>query len=168
MDFHAETEDMQLNTAHRVFWDRTDDTGDQQLVDYAGLHDEQHTRVLRIMPHGLASHSPPESEGVVLALGTRDMPVLLGGESPKHRPRNLPVGATKLYDAADGFVYLDADGNLHAKVTKGATIESGEAVTVKTKKLTLDAPEIIIKGDIEMVGGFVQAGIHRDSNGLHK
>lgn len=167
MDFHQETEDLQGNTAHRVFWNRTHDGGDQQLVDYDGLDGEQHTQVLRIMPHGLASHSPADAEGIILGLGTRDMPVALGGESPKHRPRNLPEGATKLYDSANGFVYLDAAGNLHAKVDKGATIESGEAVTVKSKKITLEAPDIVIRGNIDMIGNFNQIGVHLDSNGYH-
>jgi phage gp45-like len=142
---HQEVEALHQNVGHRVILSKTHDDGDQQLVDYKGLADEVHTKALRVMPHGLASHAPADSEGVVSGLGTRDMPVVFGLESPKHRPRKLPVGATKLYDTADGFVYLDAGGNLHAKVNTKAFVEAGDTAHVK-------APTIKLEGNVQITG----------------
>lgn len=163
---YLDVEDAHQNVSHRVIWDKTKDDGDQQLISYKGLAGEQHTEVLRVMPHGLSSHSPAGSEGVVIGMASRDMPVVVGGESPKHRPRDLPEGATRLYDSADGFVYLDAGGNLHAKVTKGATIEAGEAVTVKAATVTIEG-DVVIKGNITHTGNMTTSGIHTDSSGPH-
>jgi phage gp45-like len=148
---HQSVEDLHQNNLHRVILGKTHDDGDQQLVDYKGLVDEEHTKALRVMPHGLASHAPPESEGVVGSLATRDMPIVFGLESPKHRPRKLPVGATKLYDTEDGFVYLDAGGNLHAHVKKKAFVEAGEEAHVK-------APEIKLEGNVTITGTLHVAG----------
>lgn len=152
---------------HRVRLTKTHDDGDQQRVDYEALSGEKPTEVLRAMPHGLASHAPDESEGIVLAGGgTRDLPVVIGSESPKHRPRDLPQGATKLYDSADGFVYLDAGGNLNASVTKGANITAGEAVTVKAPTVTIEG-NLVVKGDITHTGNMTTSGVHTDSTGPH-
>jgi phage baseplate assembly protein V len=162
---YQDVEDLHQNVSHRVTLGKTDDSGDQQLIDYKGLEGEEHTEVLRVMPHGLASHAPANSEGIILGLGTRDMPIALGMESPKHRPKNLPEGATKLYDTDGSFVYLDAAGNLFAEVKKGATVKAGEAATV-------EAPTITLKGNVKIEGtldvtGAVTTGSSITSAGAH-
>lgn len=156
----ADVEGLHQNGVHRVILKKVNDDGDQQLVDYHGLEDESHTEVLRVMPHGLASHPPDDSEAVVVGLGTRDMPVVVGAESPKHRPRKLPKGATKLYDADEGFIYLDAQGNLHGSVKKKAFIEAGEEVHVKGKTITIEG-DVIVKGNITQQGSITSTGVHK-------
>jgi len=162
-----EVDHLHQNVGHRAILRKVKDDGDQQLVDYGGLEGEEHTEVVRVQGFGLSTNPPPESEGVVFGLGTRDMPMVHGLESPKHRPRDLPSGATKLYDSSNGFVYLDAGGNLHAKVDKGATIEAGQAVTIKAPSLTIDCPNVTINGDIAHNGSMTTSGIHTDSLGDH-
>jgi phage baseplate assembly protein V len=163
-----DVEDRHANAAHRVFMSKVDDSGDQQLIDYRGLYGEEHTKVLRVMPHGLSSHPPADSEAVMLGLGTRDMPVVVGGESPKHRPRDLPAGATRLYDTEGSFVYLDAGGNLHAKVNKSATIEAGETVVVKSAtSVTVTSAKIVLDGAVEIKGDITHTG-NLTSSGVHQ
>jgi phage baseplate assembly protein V len=165
-------EDGQGNAAHRILITKVNDAGDQQLLDIDGLSGEQTTEVLRAMPHGLASNPPPESEAIVFGLAHRDMPVVLGGESPKHRPRNLPVGAVMLYDTNDGRVYLDASGNLFADVKKKATVTAGEEAVVKAPKIKLDGNVEItgtlkVAGDVETGADMRTAGVHTDRAGGH-
>lgn len=138
------------NRAARVMVDKTDDSGEQQLVDYRGVNGEQHTKVVRAQYFGLSTHAPKDSEGIMAALSNRDSPMLVGLESPKHRPKNLPEGATKLYDKDGTFVYLDADGNIHAKTRKKAFTEAGEMAHVK-------APDIKLEGNVEITGTLVVA-----------
>lgn len=122
---------------------KTNDSGDQQLVDYEGLAGEKPTEVLRAMPHGLASHSPPESEAVVLSGGgSRDLPMVVGSESPQHRPRNLPEGATMLYDTAGSKVYLDADGTINVETNKAVNLKSPTITIEASTQLTFKSPSI--------------------------
>lgn len=155
---YVDPEEGNQNAAHRVIIGKTYDDGDQQLVDYKGLAGEEHTKVVRVMPHGLVSHAPEGSEGIVLALGDRDMPMLMGVESPKHRPKNVPAGGTMLYDTDGTKVYLTADGKL--------LIESSGEVTIKSGKLKIEA-DIEITGNITHKGNYTQDGVHIDSNGPH-
>ncbi|WP_428999551.1 phage baseplate assembly protein, partial [Stenotrophomonas maltophilia] len=64
---------------------KVDDEGDIQLIDADGLADEQHTKIMRVYPHGFSSNSPEESHMLALGLGgRRDLLVALGGEHPKY------------------------------------------------------------------------------------
>lgn len=84
---------------------KTGDGGAQQLLEGRGLPGEELVRVARIMPHGLASHAPAGAHGLGVAVnGRRDEVAVLGLEAAGKRPRDLPAGATALYNA-DGTVW---------------------------------------------------------------
>ncbi|WP_296201456.1 phage baseplate assembly protein [uncultured Hyphomicrobium sp.] len=149
---YLDPEDAHQNVAHRVIITKTKDDGDQQKLSYKGLHGEEHTDVVRVQHFGLSTHVPVDSEAVVLALGDRDMPVVLGAESPKHRPTDLPEGATMLYDQNGSKVYLDAGGGVNVECSGTLTLKAG---TIK------------IIGNIEHEGDNTQSGVHTDSIGTH-
>lgn len=155
---YVDAEDGNQNSAHRVILSSTKDSGDQQLLSYKGLHGEEHTDVVRLQYFGLSTHAPAGSQGVVVAMGDRDMPVVVGVESPKHRPTNLPEGGSRLYDSNGSYVDLDAAGNI--------TAVSAASITIKTPKLKIEA-DIEIIGNITQTGNFTQSGVHVDDNGPH-
>lgn len=129
----------------RVELEKTRDDEGLQRATVKGLAGEVIKEAHRLQMYGLTSHAPAGGHGFLLSAGgRRDQAVLLGLEHQDHRPRDLPEGATRLYDTADGYVYLDADGNLFANVQKGASIKAGE-------RIVLEAPEIILRaGAIKM------------------
>ena len=83
------------NSAHRMIVSGVDDTGDIQFVHADGLDTEKFTQIMRVFPHGFSSHSPDDAHMLGLALGgRRDQLLALGGEHPKHRPKNIGKGNT--------------------------------------------------------------------------
>ncbi len=163
-----EVEDAQLNAAHRVVLKKLDDSGDQQLVDYEGLEGEEHTKVLRIMPHGLISNPDEKAEGIITGLGTRDMPVFFGGEHPDKRPKGLPKNAAGFYDGSGLLVYGDGQGNIIVRKAKSIDAEVEGEAKLKAKTLTLEATTIKLKGNVEHTGNMTTSGTHTDSIGTHK
>lgn len=80
-----------------------DDSGEWQRIEVTGFKGEKFSEVLRAQSHGLSSHPPVGAVGNFLRLGSSDRLVALGFETPG-RPRDLPSGATALYNA-DGTVW---------------------------------------------------------------
>lgn len=89
-------------TLRRATIEKIDDSGTQQVLKRVrGLKAEVFEDVYRAQQHGLSSHAPAGSEGLFLALsGRSDRIVALGFEHKDHRPKDLPEGATALYDAS--------------------------------------------------------------------
>ncbi len=140
---------------------RVKDDGEFQTVEAMGYADEAFRNVHRVQPFGLSANPPAGSHALIAAVNGRpDQAVMLGAEAPTHRPRNLPSGATKLYDSADGFVYLDAAGNLFAEVTKGARVKAGEAVTIEAPTITIKG-NVVVEGNITQTGGITSTGVHK-------
>jgi phage gp45-like len=154
----TDVEARQSNTAHRVFLRKTDDSGVQQLVDYDGLEGESHTEVLRINPHGIISNPGADAEGVVVALGSRDMPVFFGGEHPDKRPKDLPAWAAGFYDGSGLLVYGDGEGNVFVKKAKTLDAEVEGSAKLKAATITLEAPDINLKGRVAIDGDITQTG----------
>ncbi len=150
-----------------------DDAGDMQRMTALGYDDETIKMAHRVQPFGLSTHPPKGSHGLaVLGNGRPDQNVFLGIESPEHRPRNLPEGATKLYDKDGTFVYLDAAGNVHAKTRLKAFVEAGTEAEVKAPTIKLTGNVIIsgdltVGGDVTNGGNMTTGGVHTDSNGVH-
>jgi phage gp45-like len=95
------------NSAHRYLIQKVDDSGEIQLIDGNGLTDEQHTKIMRLYPHGFSSNSVQDSHMLAMGLGgRRDLLVALGGEHPDKRPKNLPSGDTILYNAAGDAIRI--------------------------------------------------------------
>lgn len=125
----------------RVELVETKDDGEQQTTKLLGLAGEELDRVLRVQPHGFTSHAPKGSEGVLFAPGgARDRSVVLGFEHPEKRIKDLPEGATAIYDAAGNVIRLVGTDGIKVKATdagfvveaKGVTVEAtGDHVSVK-------------------------------------
>lgn len=161
-----DVEDLHQNVAHRAVLRKVNDGGSQQLVDYDGLEDESHSEVLRILPHGMISNPPAGSEGIVVGLGTRDMPVFFGGEHPDKRPTGLPDSAAGFYDGSGLLVYGDGQGNVFVKGAKTLTAEIEGDCSIKAATITLEGA-IKFKGDIEHTGNMTTSGLHTDAAGGH-
>jgi phage baseplate assembly protein V len=113
-----------------------DDSGDFQRMTLTGLKGEQFSNVPRSHDFGFASNPPPGSEGLLLPQGGRaDRAWAMGFEHQRYRQRNLPSGATALYDMAGNVISLllkggakfKFDGNAWIVTCKGATITSDGA-----------------------------------------
>lgn len=130
-----EGRDNLLGMIRRATLLNTDDSGSQQMMrKLRGLRSEFPEDVYRPQPHGLSSHPPSGSEGVLLALGGRSDRLLgFGFEHKDFRPRNLPSGATVLYDDKGNVVFL--------KSALGIVIEA------KVGDLTIEAKDgkIVVK-----------------------
>jgi len=144
------------------------DDGEFQEATALGYDSERFKRVHRVQAFGLSSHPPKGSHGIALAANGRpDQTVLIGTEHVDFRPRNLPEGATRLYDKDGTFVFLDADGNLFAETRKKAAIKAGEEAVIEAPTIRLKG-NLVIEGNIAHVGNYTQTGIHVDLNGTHK
>lgn len=144
----------------------TKDSGELQEVTALGYDEEQFKLAHRAQPFGLSSNAPKGSHGVaVVANGRPDQTVLLGMEHPEFRPRNLPEGATKLYDKDGSFVYLDAAGNLFAEVKQKANVKAGseatvEAPTIKLKGAVTIEGTLHVAGNVTTIGSITSTGPH--------
>ena len=135
----------------RVIITKVDDSGNQQLIDYDGVKDEQHTNVVRLQAFGYSNNPPAGAEGVVLALNSRDAPMLIGIEHPDHKPKGLPSGGSRLYDSKGSYVDLDAAGNIsHVSAT---------SISITTATLKIKA-NVEITGDIKHTGKMTSSGDH--------
>ena len=94
----------------RALLSKLDDSGSQQLVEVKALTGQTVGEAVRSQHFGLSSHPPKDAEGLVLMLGGgADRAHVLGLEHPPSRPRNLPEGATRLYDKDGNHVHIDGD-----------------------------------------------------------
>jgi len=126
-----------------------DDANDQQQVKGFGHSGEELTKVHRVQSHGLYSNPPVGSHGIGLPLGAeRELAVVLGGESPQHRPRNMPPGTTALYNAFSmmwkllaGKADLDHGGkDHHARAVGKYKVEAADWVQFDGKAVYLGKP----------------------------
>lgn len=123
---------------------KTDDSGTQQILkQMRGLASELFSDVYRAQPHGFSSHAPAGSEGFFHALGGRsDRLIALGFEHKDHRVRDLPEGATALYDASGTIlrllpdsVDLDAgDKNVVIHNAKDVAVNNCDTITAVARK----------------------------------
>lgn len=145
----------------RVAIDKTDDTGKQQTVQATGRHRErfggQKHGAHRMQAYPLSTHLPAGSQALVAALnGSPDMPVIIGGEHPDKRPKDLAEGEWKLYDAfdADNLVHAK-DGEWIVKHKTKLTLQVGTSKIIITEdKIEIEADDIVLKPN----GGFVFLG----------
>jgi len=147
----TEVEHQQMNGASRITIIKVDDSGKQQVVDYNGVAGEQHTKVLRAQNYGFSSNPPAGSEGIVIALGTRDMPVVVGSEHPDQRKTGLKPGQSIVYDAFGAEAMFDGKGGITIKKAKTLAIEMATSVSIT-------APNLTIKGDVTLEGNLNQTG----------
>jgi len=111
----------------------TDDRGTQQLLKkLRGLASEEPEDVYRPQWHGLSSHPPKGSEGLLAALGGRaDRWLALGFEHKDHRPKETPPGGTVLYDAHGKVIRLFKDELTVDAGGKPVTIKNASSVKIE-------------------------------------
>lgn len=139
MRFYAAEERDAVRTAmRRGTIQKIDDSGSQQIVKRArGGASEEFEDIYRPQPHGFTSHPPANSEFLVMALGGRsDRMLALGGEHKDHRFKNLPEGATAIYNANGSIATL-----------------IGQEIKIKSAgKITLESPQIVLEGTCYLGG----------------
>jgi phage gp45-like len=108
----------------------TDDSGDVQKVSGQGLPGESFSNVLRAGHFGHAAHAPKGSHGPGISpLGFADKAIVLGLEHPASRPKNIPEGASVLYDANGNMIYCKlADGIVISSATGDVVVTSANKI----------------------------------------
>jgi phage gp45-like len=134
------------NTHVRVKQTKTDDSGRQQMVYGTGRKDEQYGGTQTGVPvhqdYGYSAHRPVGS-GMLAAIpdGNNDKAMMIPGEHPDYRPKNLLEGEWKQYDKWGSYCHATAEG---WKFVIGATemtlLRNGE-VTIKCVKITHDTSD---------------------------
>lgn len=61
-------------------------------------------------------------------------------------------GTVSTYDRAAGVMTLDCVGAVVLKCGRGITVEAGEPVVVKAPSATLDVSEVILSGNLQVIG----------------
>lgn len=81
-----------------------DDSGEYHRMKARGFANEELDGVIRVQQHGISSNPGDGAEGLLLRLGGRaERTFGIGFELKDKRPRDLPGGATAIYNA-DGNV----------------------------------------------------------------
>src|SRR4051794_22700142 len=101
------------NTAIRARVQKTHDDKDQQLLELTGRADERfggHTGahgVPRIQNYGMSAHCPKNSHFTTLVPeGNPDKAMVVGGEDPASRPKNLEEGEVKYYSKFGQYMFF--------------------------------------------------------------
>lgn len=160
--FYADQHSARLSI-RRAELQEVDDSGEMQVGTALGYDSETFKKAHRVQPFGYSSHPPKGSHGMALvANGRPDQTVFLGQEHPDYRPRNLPEGATKLYDKDGTFIYLDAAGNVTVETRLKATVKAGQEVLIEAPTIRLKG-NVIVEGNITQTGGITSTGAHQAS-----
>lgn len=124
-----------------------DDSGGLQKITVRGFAGEEFSEVVRAQTHGVSSHPPAGAVGTFLRHGSSDRLTALGFETPG-RPKDLPAGATALYNA-DGTIWkllpakadLDHGGkNHHARGIAKQKTEAADWVQIEAPAIYLGKP----------------------------
>lgn len=103
------------NVLRRIEVIEVDDSGPIQRVIVKGFEGEIMKLPLRGQYFGATGNPPPGSVGyALLASGRPEQSFFLGTEHPEHRPKNLPVGCKKIYNAHGDVVSL-VEHNIRVK-----------------------------------------------------
>lgn len=112
------------------------DSGSRQMVVATLLAGEVKDRIERIQQFGMSSNPPAGASGVFAAAAAdRSRLVCIGENHPAHRPKNLPAGETKLYDAFEQFVHLRASGVIEINAAGTVLINAPAKVRMVTAVL---------------------------------
>jgi phage gp45-like len=119
----------------------TDDSGPVHKVQVKVTPHETIDDMPVVQLYGVASHAPTDSDAMaIFVTGDRSKGVIVATNNRKLRLRNLPSGASGLYDSAGTVITLNADGSISVTC-------SGEV------KIT--APLVTISGDLHVAGDVV-------------
>lgn len=82
-----------------------EEKGGQQFVNGRGTFGQGFTRIHRPETHGFASMPIKGGKGLVLQPNDQsDEVFVLGGEHEEHRPKNIPLGGSAIYDSAGNIM----------------------------------------------------------------
>jgi phage baseplate assembly protein V len=100
--------------------------------------------------YGLASHCPVNTDAAALFVsGQRSNAVIIGTNNQKFRLRGLKPGEVALYDDGKNRIALKRDDIIEITC---------ETLIIKADKIEIEAPEITIKGNIELDGDLNATG----------
>jgi phage baseplate assembly protein V len=137
----------------------TDDTGPVHRVQVRGLPMETIDAMPAMQLYGVASHAPPGTDAAAIFVsGDRSNGFIVATNNQQYRLRNLNPGEVALYDNAGTIVKLAAGGNIEVTCTGSIEVTCQGSLTIKASKVTIDAPEIAITGDIELDGNLTATG----------
>jgi phage baseplate assembly protein V len=120
------------------------DSRGTQTVQTSLMADEVRDGIESSQPYGFTSYPLSGAECIALfAGGNRDNGAVITIFDKRYRPKNLPAGSVRLYDASGTKILLKNDG----------TIE----VTANTS-VTVTAPKVYITGDLEVTGNIKATG----------
>lgn len=147
-----------MNMVSRGVIAATDDETGVQLGQVSLLYEEDKVAVERFQNYGFSSAPPVDSEALVVFVGGgRDHGAIVATDDRQSRFTGLEPGAVAIYTNEGDSIVLKR-GNIVEITTKHLVITAEEDVTVKTDRLEIEAPEIAIKGDIELDGDLNATG----------
>jgi phage baseplate assembly protein V len=136
----------------------TDDEQGVQLQQVSLLRDEAKTAVERFQNYGFSSNAPGESEVIVVFVsGGRDHGVVVATDDRASRFTGLAAGEVAIYTNEGDSIVLRRDNTIEI-TTKTLIVNAEETITINTEKFEIEAPEIAIKGDIELDGSLNATG----------
>ena len=129
----------------------TDDETGLQLDQVSLLFEEDKIAVERFQNYGFSSSPPADSEALVVFIGGgRDHGVIVATDDRQSRFTGLAPGEVVIYNGNTGdSLILKNDGSAELRTDK---------VVIKCDEIEIEAPEIAIKGDIELDGDLNATG----------
>lgn len=154
-----------MNMVCRGVLAATDDEPGMQLGQISLLHEEGKVAIERFQNYGFSSNPPAESEcAVIFVGGGRDHGIIVATDDRQSRFTGLGAGEVAIYTNEGDSVVLKRGGIVEI-TTKHLIVNAEETLTIKTEKLEIEAPEIAIKGDIELDGDLNATGSINAPNG---
>jgi phage baseplate assembly protein V len=145
-------------TARGTLKTTVDDQGIQKM-QLGVLEGEIVDQVERIQSYGLSSVPPDGGDAVVMFLqGNRDHGMVIAVNDRQSRPKGLKTGEVVLYNNHDVLVTLTADGHLQLKSPEDFTLESKNGSIKLGDALTIEAPNITLKGNVRIEGDLAVTG----------
>jgi len=140
-----------MNMVSRGVIASTDDETGLQLDQVSLLYEEDKIAVERFQNYGFSSSPPADSEALVVFIGGgRDHGVIVATDDRQSRFTGLAPGEVVIYNGNTGdSLILKNDGSAELRTDK---------VVIKCDEIEIEAPEIAIKGDIELDGDLNATG----------
>jgi phage baseplate assembly protein V len=154
-----------MNMVSRGIISQTDDEPGMQNVQVSLLYQEGKTKVERMQNYGFSGHAPGQSEVTVVFIGGgRDHGVIIATDDRDSRMTGLAEGEVAVYSNEGDSIVLRRDNTIELRtktlkliVEEAVTIETKQATITASEKITLDAPDILLKGAVEIDGTLSQA-----------
>ena len=154
-----------MNMVSRGIISKTDDKPGMQNVQVSLLYQEGKAKVERMQNYGFSGHAPGESEVTVVFIGGgRDHGVIIATDDRNSRMTGLAEGEVAVYSNEGNSIVLRRDNTIELRtktlkliVEEDVTVETERATITASEKISLDAPDILLKGNVEIDGDLSQA-----------